>query len=233
MANHLIISQLQLPALLSSILLLSVSADTRMPTSTGPLLVPHPFRSIELKHIEYQRDYGTCLPLTGLTGLHMGAAGGFAAFISRPSWPLLLCLLTFLQLGTLGRINFALLSRNMDVATEKNKGRPPKIPFALAAVALLIATTQIKRYLPVSAVAFYHDPTIVDGKASLVNPLVDPELTAHAVGCLRLSKPDIPDSIQYPSDAFAHYQDIHLRLSEWTQKEGHVPHNGEYGRTYF
>ena len=123
---------------------------------------------------------------------------------------------------------------------REKKGRPV-ISFALAVVALLMATTQISRQRSEkhrilrdestlqrrNLVALPTDPRteeIKDRRASFENP----ELTAHASECLRLSKPDMPD-VQYPSDAFDHYQDIHLRLSEWTQKEGHVPHGGECG----
>ena len=119
------------------------------------------------------------------------------------------------------------------LAMREKKGRPV-ISFALAVVALLMATTQISRQrsekhriLRDESVALPIDPRteeIKDRRASFENP----ELTAHASECLRLSKPDMPD-VQYPSDAFDHYQDIHLRLSEWTQKEGHVPHGGECG----
>lgn len=44
-----------------------------------------------------------------------------------------------------------------------------------------------------------------------------------ALECLRQTKPNLPDQLCYPQDAFQHFRQIHHRLQQWAQHTDHVP----------
>ena len=45
----------------------------------------------------------------------------------------------------------------------------------------------------------------------------------RALDCLRQTRP-VPHDLPYPEDAYKHFQEIHQRLSQWTQQTNHKPH---------